>query len=144
MLDQIESQIAFRLAQRHIYPFAQNMYLDIFRSFSHFPIIMEDIGVEGPGKTITYISLVVKKCFDYHADSLQGLYQLALSELQPLVSNYYPQDCTVETFLGAALYHCHPSSIRNNLCHKEVAELFNEKQLYEFHLKKKTISINML
>ena len=144
MLDQIENQIAYQLAQKHNYPFAQNIYLDIFRSFSHFPITMSDIGLEGAGKTITYIALVVLKCYEIKEHTLPALFQIVLKELKPLVESYYPQDCTVETFLGAALFFCHPSSIKSVLGHKDVKIMFTEEQLYEFELKKKTIYINII
>ena len=144
MLDQIESNIAYRLSQKHNYPFSQNIYQNIFRSFSHFPLQLSEIGLPGPGKTITYMALVVYKCFEIDGITLINLYQNVLKELQPLVQPYYPQDCTVETFLGASLFYCHPSSVKNDLCNRENTYLFNDKQLYEFQLKKKTISLNII
>jgi len=144
MLDQIEAKIANQLAQKHNYPFAQNIYINIFQTFSHFPITMSDIGIEGVGKTITYMALVVLKCYEIKGHTLPELFQKVLKELKPLVDPYFPQDCTVETFLGAALYFSHPSSIKNDLGHKDVKKMFTEKQLYEFELKKKTININIM
>jgi hypothetical protein len=143
MLDQIESQIAYRLSQKHNYPFSQNIYQNIFRSFSHFPLQLSEIGLTGPGKTITYMALVVYKCFETDGVTLINLYQNVLEELQPLVQPFYPQDCTVETLLGTSLFYSHPSSINNDLCQKEITDLFNDKQLYEFQLKIKTISLNI-
>ncbi len=144
MLDQIEHHIANRLSQKHNYPFAQNIYIDIFRSFSHFPIPMAEVGIKGPGETITYLALVVQKCFDLDGSSLIELYEKALAELRPRVEYLFPQDCSVETLLGSALYLCHPSSIKNDLSHRDIPGLFSEKQLYEFELKKKTIAIYIL
>ena len=144
MLDQIEHQIANRLAQKHNYPYAQNIYINIFRSFSHFPIMMADIGMNGPGDTITYLALVVYKCFEENEISSINLYQKILKQLKPLVTHLFPQDCTVETFLGTILFFFHPSGIKNQLGKKEIQELFDDKQLYEFHLKKKTILINII
>lgn len=144
MLDQIENQIAYQLAQKHNYPFSQNIYINIFRSFSHFPITMSDIGLEGMGKTITYMALVVLKCYEIEGHTLPELFQKVLKELKPLVESYYPQDCTVETFLGAALFFSHPSSIKSDLGDKDVKIMFTEEQLYEFELKKKTIYINTI
>jgi hypothetical protein len=144
MLDQIELQIAYRLAQKHNYPFAQNIYIDIFRSFSHFPLPLSHFNINGPGKTIAYMALVVYYCFETKESSLSALFNKILDQLSPKVQSVYPQDCTVETFLGASLYHCHPSSIKNDLCHRDVMEMFTKEQLYEFQLKMKTISINIL
>jgi len=144
MLDKIEAKIANQLAQKHNYPFAQNIYLDIFRSFSHFPITMSDIGLVGAGKTITYLALVVLKCYEIKEHTLPELFQKILMELKPLVESHFPQDCTVETLLGAALYFSHPSNIRSDLGDKDVKIMFTEEQLYEFELKKKTININII
>jgi len=59
MLDKIEYHIARNLADRHNYPFAQNIYISIFKSFSHFPIKLKDIGIYNEGNTITFMALVV-------------------------------------------------------------------------------------
>jgi hypothetical protein len=98
----------------------------------------------GPGNTITYMAYVVHNCFETEGNSLIELFQNVLEELKPSIQPIYAQDCTVETFLGTSLYYCHPSSIKNDLCHRGINDLFNEKQMYEFQLKKKTISLNIL
>jgi len=53
MLDKIEYRIAGRLADHHLYPYSRDIYTNIFRHFSHFPISIKELGIEGEGKTIT-------------------------------------------------------------------------------------------
>ena len=63
MIDKIEKQIAYRLALQHNYPYAQEIYLNIFKKFSHFPLNLSDINIKDEGDTITFLALVVYKCF---------------------------------------------------------------------------------
>lgn len=143
MLDQIEKHIARELADYHHYPFAQNIYLDIFRSFSHFPLKLEDIKLDAVGDTITYLALVVKKCFGRKVSSFLHLYQEILEEMLPL-SELTIQDIVVETYLGCILYYYHPIRVRNVLGEFNTAKFFNEKEKHEYKLKRQTILIFMV
>ena len=140
MLDQIENQIARNLADRHLYPYAQNIYLDIFKAFSHFPLKLKDVDLDGEGHTITFLALVVKTCFDKKVSSFLHLYQEVLEKLMPL-SQKMVQDVVVETYLGCMLYYYHPVHLRSQLGKNSAAGFFSEKERYEYELKRKTILI---
>ena len=142
MIDQIEDVIARKLADRHHYPFAQNIYHDIFKTFSHFPLKLEDVGVKGPGKTITFLALVVHSCLNNRIKNFNDLYEKCLQELKIIAQDLFPQDITVEVFLGCILYYYHPVDIRSVICEIEAKDRFTTRQEYEFDLKKKTILIN--
>jgi len=140
MLDKIEYHIARNLADRHNYPFAQNIYISIFKSFSHFPIKLKDIGIYNEGNTITFMALVVLKCLGREKNGFLDLYNDILQQLKLNVEQYFPQDIDVETFLGCALYYYHPVNIKNDLSSVDMLEkIFDEKQMYEYEMKKKTI-----
>ena len=139
MLDKIEYGIARKLSERHHYPYGQEIYMGIFRNFSHFPLKMEDLGIKGEGTTITFLALVILRCFSYPSNNLFELYKSILDELNQSAAPHFPQDITVETFLGCILYFYHPVEIKNILNSIEIEGIFDEKQIYEFELKKQTI-----
>lgn len=142
MIDQIEGVIARKLADRHHYPFAQNIYHDIFKTFSHFPLNLRDVGVKGPGKTITFLALVVNLCITNKLKNFNELYDKVLQDLKKTAQDLFPQDITVEVFLGCILYFYHPVDIRSVICEIDTKDRFTTRQQYEFDLKKKTILIN--
>jgi len=141
MLDQIEYRIAQKLAEYHLYPYAKDIYLNIFKKFSHFPLNMRDIGMRGEGKTITFLALVVSKCLAQKHPNFSDLYTAVLKELSEKAAKFFPQDISVETFIGCVLFYYHPSQVKNTLSTIEVSKYLNKDQLYEFELKKKTILI---
>ena len=144
MLDRIEYRIANKLAEHHNYPYAQNIYINIFSRFSHFPLKLHDIGIKGEGNTITFMALVVLSCFDHKTKTFPDLYSAVLQKLKKQAASFFPQDIVVETFLGCILYYYHPANIKNILSTIEVSSIFNPKELYEYELKKKTILLFMV
>ena len=142
MIDRIEEQIAKKLADHFMYPFAQNIYQDIFRNFSHFPLDLKSIGMTGPGKTITYLSLVVETCLNHKEDDLDLQYAYVLDNLAKQVKPLLIQNPEVESFLGCILFFYHPAQIRNAFSQINVNGRFTDKEQYEYRLKKKTILIH--
>jgi len=144
MLDIIENQISKKLANRHLYPFAQHIYLNIFRAFSHFPVNLSDIQIKASGKSITFMALVVATCMEQNQTDFKKLfdtvYDLMSSQIQKLV----PQDVKVETLLGCILYYFHPVDVKNVLSEKHILKLLSENDLYEYDLKKKTILLHLV
>ena len=139
MLDKIESRIANQLAEHHLYPFARNIYCDIFRAFSQFPLKLADIGMEGEGKTITFLALVIHECSQAKNPNFDKLFQGILANLQKKAARFFPHDITVETLLGCTLYYYHPSRLRNVLSSQAIENHLNELQQYEYEIKKNTI-----
>ena len=141
MLDQIEYNIARKLSEKHLYPYALDIYINIFKHFSHFPLNLKDVNVQGPGRTITFISLVVLKCFEIRANQFDALYQEIRTELQGQASPFFHENIAVETYLGCMLYYYHPTDIRNRFAETKADHLFDADQRYEFNLKRNTILI---
>ena len=141
MLDQIEYRIAKRLSEHHLYPYGQDIYISIFRKFSHFPVNLEDLCINGEGKTITFLALVVETCMSNKKEEFIKFYNKILGILKEKSATCIQRSITVETLLGCILYYYHPVSIKNILSSLNVDELFNEKEKYEYELKKKTILI---
>lgn len=141
MLDQIERDIAKKLSDKHLYPYALDIYINIFRHFSHYPLNIKDMGIKGPGKTIAFLALAVNYCFNFNISNFDQLFSKVHAELDLIATPYFPQNITVETYLGCLLYAHHPIELKNRLSEVEVNNIFNEKQLYEFNLKKKTLLI---
>ena len=141
MLDKLEYKIAKDLADHHFYPFAEHNYLNCFNAFSYFPINFKDIGINGEGKTVTYLALVVYFCFNNRKNSLEETYQVVLEKLKNLAQPFIPQDIVVETFLGCILYYFHPSDLKSKLASIDISKIFDTKQKKEYDLKKKTILI---
>lgn len=139
MLDKIEYSIANRLAERHFYPYGQNNYINIFRKFSHFPIKLEDINLKGEGSTITFMALVVHKCFEQKHDEFMEFYQGVHDVLQNQAAKYFPQDIVVETLLGCILYYYHPTQIKSKISTLQINKYIDESHLYEFNFKKETV-----
>ena len=141
MLDQIESTIALKLADRHLYPYASNIYTNIFRAFSHFPLSLEDLEINDSGKTITYLALVIKTCQENHSTSFMELFDYILILMAEKAEPYLIQNLKVETFLGCVLYFYHPSQIKNALQSIGVEKIFSSEEMSEYKLKKETILI---
>ena len=139
MLDQIEPKIAHQLAMRHNYPFAENIYMNIFHKFSYFPIKLADLDIKARGETIILMALVIRECFRQPNMNHDKLYATILPILKAKVEPLFPQDITVETFLGTILFYYNPINIQNALSLLDPENLFDEKQRYEYELKKKTI-----
>ena len=144
MLDQIEYRISARLSEHHLYPYGRDIYINIFRNFSHFPIRLEDLSIKGEGETITFLAYVVLACLEHKRDKFLLFYRRLLGELQPKVAPYFPYNISVETFLGCILYAYHPVEIRSVFSSIDVDEFFNEKEKYEYELKKNTVLIHAL
>jgi len=140
MLDIADEKIAQKLANRYLYPFALNIYHDIFKAYSHFPLQISKIDLNLSGKTVTYISWVVYECFNHNCDDFLSLFYTVRDIMTEKAKPFLFQDVTVETFLGCLLYYYHPTDIRSALSSYSVGKLnFSEKERYEFEIKKKTL-----
>ena len=144
MLDKIENRIAAKLSEHHLYPYGRDIYINIFRHFSHFPIRLKDLAIDGEGKTITFLAYVVLVSLQHKRNTFLPLYKRVLSELQPKVTPYFPYNISVETYLGCILYRYHPVEIRSAFSSLDVTEVFNDKEIYEYELKKNTILIHAI
>ena len=139
MLDQIEDRIAKDLAEHHHYPFGREIYIDIFKNFSHFPISLQDLNIKDQGTTITYLALVILHCFDHERTEFLSFYKKILKELKESPVAKIRYNLAVETYLGCVLYHYHPVDIKNILSAVQVDDIFNDKERYEYEIKKKTV-----
>jgi hypothetical protein len=139
MLDIIEYTIAEDLAEHHHYPYGKEIYVNIFRNFSHFPLNMKDLGILGRGTTITYMALVVRHCFGREKIDFFDFYKNILQELKESLVAKFKYNLAVETFLGCTLYYYHPVDIKNFLSSIQVVDIFSSKERYEFEIKKKTV-----
>jgi len=139
MLDTIEYSIAKKLAEHHLYPYGREIYVNIFKKFSHFPLNLKDLGIEDQGMTITFMSLVILHCFDHKKTDFPVFYKKILQELEdsPVAKMRY--NLGVETYLGCVLYYYHPVDIKNILSAVQVDDIFNDKERYEYEIKKKTV-----
>jgi hypothetical protein len=144
VLDLIEYRIAARLSEIHFYPFARDIYINIFRHFSHFPINLTDLSIKGDGKTITFMAYVTLVCMETPKEEFKEFYKKILEKIQVRVQPYFPYNIKVETFLGCLIYYYHPVEIRNTLASIHVGEWFDENEQYEFDLKKKTLLIDVI
>lgn len=144
MLDKIEFKVAQQLSEYHHYPYAREIYINIFRYFSHFPLRLDDLAIKGSGSTITYMAYVCMYCLEKRKESFLPFYQKILAELEPKVKPLFPYNISVETFLGCILFYYHPVNIKHTLWSFEVDSLFTEKELYEYELKKKTLLIHAI
>ncbi len=139
MLDKIDYKIAKELSEYHMYPYSQDIYLNIFKHFSHFPLKLRDIGIEGEGTTITFMALVILRCLNNHGNDLPEQYEKILREFKLSVAPYFPQNISVEIFLGCLLFYYHPVDVKNTLSTVEADKIFDKNEQYEYELKKKTI-----
>jgi hypothetical protein len=139
MLDKIEYGIARKLAEHHHYPYGQEIYINIFKNFSHFPLNLKDLEMNGIGNTITFLALVILNCFQQKKSDFLSLYKNVLRTLNDSAAAKLRYNLTVETFLGCVLYFYHPVNIKNILTSVDVEDIFNEKERYEYEIKKKTI-----
>jgi len=139
MLDQIENTVARNLAEHHLYPFGREIYMNIFKKFSHFPILLEELNINGPGISIAYLALVVLRCFDQDKSDFLILYKNILQELKESPVAKIRYNLAVETYLGCVLYYYHPIDVKNILSSMDVKEIFNDKERYEYEIKKKTV-----
>ena len=139
MLDKIENTIAENLAERHLYPYGREIYVNIFKHFSHFPLNLKDLELKGEGTTITYMALVIRHCFDKEKIEFITFYKKILQDLKDSSVAKFRYNLAVETFLGCVLYYYHPVNIKNLLSSFQVGDIFNSKERYEFEIKKKTI-----
>jgi hypothetical protein len=141
MLDQIEKRIARDLADHHNYPYGQEIYTSIFKAFSYFPLQLKKMGISGEGMTITFMAMVVLHCLEFRERDVFKRYRILLERYQKTVAPEYPQDISVETFLGCLLYTYHPVNLRSAFTSIDVTSIFDKKQQYEYQLKQKTILI---
>ena len=139
MLDQIEYRIANNLAEHHFYPYGQEIYINIFKKFSHFPFRLKDLDMKGEGKTITYMAFVILHCFEHEKTDFLEFYKKILNELKNSPVAKLRHNLAVETYLSCLLYYYHPIDIKNILSSIQVDDIFNDKERYEYEIKKKTI-----
>jgi hypothetical protein len=139
MLDQIEYRIAKNLAEHHHYPYGREIYINIFKRFSHFPLKLQDLNINDQGTTITLMSLVIYRCFEYGKKDFPELYKKILEKLKDSPVAKIRYNLAVETYLGCVLYYYHPVEIKNILSAVQVDDIFNDKERYEFEIKKKTV-----
>jgi hypothetical protein len=144
MLDSLDYTVSKKLADRHLYPFAQQIYADIFKSFSHFPVDLHNLGISGKGKTVTFLAYVIFSCFERSYPSFQLLYQNIVKKMQSEVKTILVQDINVETLLGCILYYYHPSMVKNALARNDIITMLSEHEKYEYELKKDTILLHIL
>lgn len=139
MLDKIEYTIAENLAEYHLYPYGKEIYVNIFKKFSHFPLSLQKLGIDEQGKTITYMALVVRHCFGKEKTDFITFYRKILNELKESAVAKLRYNLAVEAFLGCVLYYYHPVDIKNLLSSLEVEDIFTSKERYEYEIKKKTV-----
>ena len=144
MLDKIEYHIAKKLAEHHHYPYGQEIYVNILKHFSHFPLNLRDLGMKEEGKTITFLALVISECFKQKKTDFQSFYINVLDALNNSTVAKLRPNLAVETYLGCILYYYHPVNIKNVLSSVRVNEIFNEKERYEYEIKKKTVLLHAL
>lgn len=142
MIDLMDFRVAHALSEHHLYPFAENIYVKIFRSFSHFPLPLSDLKLEGEGHTITLIALVVLNSLKLHCSSFSELYPKMLGWTKEEAQPIFPQDTTVETCIGCMLYLYHPADLHDAMAMFDPENIFNQKQMYEYEFKKKTVLMN--
>jgi hypothetical protein len=139
MLDKIEYRIAKNLAEKHFYPYGREIYINIFKNFSHFPLSLKDLNIKDQGRTITFIALVIFHCFDHEKTEFISFYKKILKELKTSPVAKIRYNLSVETYLGCILYYYHPVDIKNILSSVQVDNIFNDKERYEYEIKKKTV-----
>jgi hypothetical protein len=139
MLDQIEYRIARNLAEHHFYPYGREIYVNIFKSFSHFPLSLKGLEIKGQGDTIIFMALVIFHCLDHEKTDFPSFYKKMLQILEESPVAKMRNNLSVETYLGCILYFYHPVNIKNILSSVQVDEIFNDKERYEFEIKKKTV-----
>jgi len=144
MLDKIEYRVAAKLAEYHLYPYGREIYINIFRKFSHFPLRLKDLEIKGDGLTITFMAFVTLFCLDRKKGDFLPFYKKILTELEPILQRFFPYDISVETYLGCILFYYHPVEVKNVLASLHVDAIFDEKQQYEYELKKKTLLIHAI
>lgn len=141
MLDKIERRIARELADHHNYPYGQEIYTSIFKAFSYFPLSLKQMRITGEGQTIIFLAMVVLNCLEFREKDIFKRYHTLLERYKKTVVPIYPQDISVETFLGCLLYTYHPVDLRSAFASIDITPIFDKKQQYEYDLKKKTILI---
>jgi len=139
MLDKLECSIAKKLAEHHHYPYGQEIYINIFKNFSHFPLNLQDLEMKDTGNTITFMALVILTCFQQKKSDFLSLYKHVLHALKESAVAKLRYNLSVETYLGCVLYYYHPVNVKNILTAVEVDDIFNEKEKYEYEIKKKTV-----
>ena len=144
MLDVSESRIARMLAEHHYYPYGADVYLNIFRHFSHFPLELACIDTDLEGETVTYLALVVYECLNRNPINFIDLYESVLKKFKKLAEPHLPQDVTVETFLGCILYYYHATNVRSALMTMDVNLILKPEYLYEYEMKKRTVLIHLI
>jgi hypothetical protein len=144
MLDKIEYSIAKKLAEHHHYPYGQEIYINIFKNFSHFPLNLRDLEMKETGNTIIFMALVILYCFKHKKSEFRRFYENVLYDLQKSAVAKLRNNLAVETYLGCVLYYYHPVDIKNNLTSVYVDDIFNNKERYEYEIKKKTVLLYAL
>ena len=132
------------LSEHHHYPYGREIYVNIFRYFSHFPLRLEDLNIHGDGETITLMAYVSLYCLERRKENFIPFYKKILTDLHPKITPFFPFNISVETFLGCILFFYHPVEIKNTLNSFETDPLFNDKEKYEFELKKRTVLIHAI
>jgi len=144
MIDQADLQVAHQLAERHMYPYAKDIYQSIFKRFSHFPVSLKDVNVKISGTTITVIAWAVLLSFQTRHSDFAELNERVNTALKEKIPPYFPQDPTIDILFGCLLYYYHPSQVRNALSMLDIHHLLDSQQRYEFQLKKRTLYIYII
>jgi hypothetical protein len=96
------------------------------------------------GKTITFLALVISECFKQEKSDFQSFYKNVLNTLKNSPVAKLRPNLSVETFLGCILYYYHPVDIKNMLSSVQIDDIFNDKEKYEYEIKKKTVLLYAL
>jgi hypothetical protein len=144
MLDQADQDVARQLAERHLYPYARDIYQSVFKRFSHFPIGLKDINIKAAGKTITVMAWAVRVSFQTQHANFNELFERVYAGLKEKIPPYFPQDPVIDILIGCILYYYHPSHVRNALSMLPIDKMLDSHQRYEFQLKKGTLYIHVI
>ena len=91
-----------------------------------------------------FLALVVLTCFQQKKSDFLDLYKNVLHTLKESAVVRLRYNLSVETYLGCVLYYYHPVNIKNILTAVEVDDIFNEKEKYEYEIKKKTVLLYII
>ena len=141
MIDQMDKTVARQLAERHLYPYSQNIYQSIFKYFSHFPVDLQDINIKGQGVSITVMAWSILSALQMRFRPFEILNTEIYAHIRSNIPAYFPQDPIIDVFFGSILFQYHPAQVKNALSLINAENRFDSRQLYEYELKKRTLFI---
>ena len=141
MIDQADLEVARQLAERHMYPYAKDIYQSIFKRFSHFPVGLKDIQLKISGAMITVIAWAALLSFRTKYSDFEELNDRVHTAIKEKIPPYFPQNPIIDILFGCMLYYYHASQGRNALSMLDINKMFDSQQRYEFQLKKRTLYI---